>query len=177
MYHMLLHTLCLKGPPTMPPKIKITADAILAVALEITRRSGIEGLNAREIARILGCSIQPVFRTFQNMDNLKTALYQEVEAYFNTYMLEGMNHRIPFLGMGLAYIRFASVYRQFKHIDTFKKELQKLKKFHFKELLQVEQQEPILMLLRIQTVEFRVHSFLYLYDICTPLLKWFRKKM
>lgn len=27
----------------MPPKIKITADAILAVALEITRRSGIEG--------------------------------------------------------------------------------------------------------------------------------------
>ena len=92
----------------MPPKIKITADAILAVALEITRRSGIEGLNAREIARILGCSIQPVFRTFQNMDNLKTALYQEVEAYFNTYMLEGMNHRIPFLGMGLAYIRFAS---------------------------------------------------------------------
>ncbi|PKM60680.1 MAG: hypothetical protein CVU99_06820 [Firmicutes bacterium HGW-Firmicutes-4] len=92
----------------MPPKIKIKEDAILDVALEITRTSGIEGLNAREIARILGCSIQPVFRTFQNMDNLKTALYQKVEDYFNTYMLDGMNHRIPFLGMGLAYIRFAS---------------------------------------------------------------------
>lgn len=92
----------------MPPKIKIKADAILEVALEITRTSGIEGLNAREIARILGCSIQPVFRTFQNMDNLKTALYQKVEDYFNTYMRDGLNHRIPFLGMGLAYIRFAS---------------------------------------------------------------------
>lgn len=92
----------------MPPKIKIKEDAILDVALEITRQSGIEGLNAREIAKILGCSIQPVFRTFQNMDNLKTALYQKVEDYYNTYMLAGMNHRIPFLGMGLAYIHFAS---------------------------------------------------------------------
>lgn len=92
----------------MPPKIKIKEDAILDVALEIIRTSGIEGLNAREIARILGCSIQPVFRTFHNMDNLKTALYQKVENSFNTYMLDGMNHRIPFLGMGLAYIRFAS---------------------------------------------------------------------
>ncbi|MDO9493643.1 TetR/AcrR family transcriptional regulator [Acetobacterium sp.] len=92
----------------MPPKIKIKEDAILDVALEITRKSGIKGLNAREIAKILDCSIQPIFRTFQNMDNLKTALYQKVEDYYNTYMLAGMNHRIPFLGMGLAYIRFAS---------------------------------------------------------------------
>lgn len=91
----------------MPPKIKIKEDAILDVALEITKKSGIEGLNAREIARELGCSIQPVFRTFQNMENLKIALYKKVEAYFNIYMLGGMNHRIPFLGMGLAYIRFA----------------------------------------------------------------------
>lgn len=91
----------------MPPKIKIKEDAILDMALEITRKSGIEGLNAREIAKELGCSIQPVFRTFQNMENLKTALYKKVEDSFNTYMLDGMNHRIPFLGMGLAYIHFA----------------------------------------------------------------------
>jgi len=92
----------------MPPKIKIKEDAILDVALEITRKSGIEGLNAREIARILGCSIQPLFRTFQNMDNLKTALYQKVGEYFNSHMLAGMHHPIPFLGMGLAYINFAT---------------------------------------------------------------------
>ena len=92
---------------SMPPKIKIKEDAILDVALEITRKSGIEGVNARELAKELGCSIQPVFRTFQNMENLKKALYKKVEEHFNAYMLNGMNHRIPFLGMGLAYINFA----------------------------------------------------------------------
>lgn len=91
----------------MPPKIKITKDELLDAAVEITRKSGIEGVNARDVAKKLGCSIQPVFRTFQNMENLKKALYQKVEILFNAYMLRGMNHRIPFLGMGLAYIDFA----------------------------------------------------------------------
>ncbi|KNZ41225.1 TetR/AcrR family transcriptional regulator [Acetobacterium bakii] len=91
----------------MPPKIKIKEDDILNAGIKIARKSGIEGVNARELAKELGCSIQPIFRTFQNMENLKKALYQKVEENFNAYMLNGMNHKIPFLGMGLAYINFA----------------------------------------------------------------------
>lgn len=92
----------------MPPKIKITEEAILDAALEVTRENGISSVNAREVAKSLGCSIQPVFRNFKNMDNLKKDIYKKAEVIYENYMSRGMeNHRIPFLGMGLAYITFA----------------------------------------------------------------------
>ncbi len=92
----------------MPPKIKITEDAILDAAIEITREKGIASVNARELAKSLGCSIQPVFRNFQNMENLKKDLYKKAENIYNDYIRHGMeSHERLFLGFGLVYIDFA----------------------------------------------------------------------
>lgn len=92
----------------MPPKIKITAEAILDVAIGITREKGITSVNARELAKSLGCSIQPIFRNFKSMDNLKKDLCKKTENIFDEYMKQGMERqRTPFLGMGIAYIDFA----------------------------------------------------------------------
>jgi len=92
----------------MPPKIKITPEEILDSAIQITRKKGIASVNARELAKSLGCSIQPIFRNFQSMDNLKMDLYKRVENIFDNHMRSGMErHAIPFLGLGLAYIDFA----------------------------------------------------------------------
>lgn len=92
----------------MPPRVKVTEEAVLDAAIEITRDKGIAGVNAREIGNALGCSVQPIFRNFQSMENLKEVLYKRVENIFDDHMRRGMElHRIPFLGMGLAYIGFA----------------------------------------------------------------------
>ncbi len=92
----------------MPPKVKVTEEAILDAAIEITREKGIAGVNARELGKALGCSVQPVFRNFQSMEKLKEGLYKKAENTFDDHMRRGMElHRIPFLGMGLAYIKFA----------------------------------------------------------------------
>ena len=92
----------------MPPKVKITEEEILQAALEIIRSKGIAGVNARDIGKALGCSVQPVFRNFQNMEKLKEALYRKAEEALDSRMRGGMeSHRIPFLGIGLAYIQFA----------------------------------------------------------------------
>lgn len=92
----------------MPPKRRITLDSILDAAIEIVRKKGIASVNARELAKSLGCSIQPVFRNFQSMDNLKLDLYKKAENIFDDHMRSGMErHPIPFLGLGLAYIEFA----------------------------------------------------------------------
>ncbi len=92
----------------MPPKIRITEEAILDAAIAITRENGIASVNARELAKSLGCSIQPVFRSFQSMDNLKKDICKKAESIFDNYTRQGMErHRIPFLGVGLAYIDFA----------------------------------------------------------------------
>ncbi|HSP48371.1 MAG TPA: TetR-like C-terminal domain-containing protein [Clostridiaceae bacterium] len=92
----------------MGPKVKITEEAILQAALDITRESGIGSVNAREVAKVLGCSIQPVFRNFQNMDNLKKELRERARDMYDAYTQRGMeSHKIPFLGIGLAYVEFA----------------------------------------------------------------------
>lgn len=92
----------------MPPKIKITEEDILDAAIEITRNNGIASVNARKIGKVLGCSVQPVFRNFQNMEDLKERLFKKTENIFDDHMRCGVNlHQIPFLGMGLAYIYFA----------------------------------------------------------------------
>jgi len=92
----------------MPPKSKISPEAILDAATQITREKGIGSVNARELAKALGCSIHPVFTSFQSMDNLKIDLYKKTENIFDDHMKSGMGrHPIPFLGLGLAYIEFA----------------------------------------------------------------------
>lgn len=99
----------------MPPKVKISQATIVNAAIELIREKGMESLNARELAKKLGCSTQPIFRTFANMEELKKFLYIQVEEFYNQYVLKGMNSSIPFLGIGLAYIDFA-----FKEKNLFK---------------------------------------------------------
>ncbi|MFT4145397.1 MAG: TetR-like C-terminal domain-containing protein [Mobilitalea sp.] len=92
----------------MPPKIKITQEDIMNRAVQIVRENGIESLNARDLAKELGCSVHPIFRAYTSMEGLKTAVYQEVENIYNKHMLSGMEQsENGFLGMGLAYIDFA----------------------------------------------------------------------
>lgn len=92
----------------MPPKIKITKEKILNAAFKIVQEKGYESLNAREIAKKLNCSTQPIFRVYENMNELKIELYKKVDEYQVFYMQNGMEkHEIPFLGMGIAYIEFA----------------------------------------------------------------------
>ena len=52
----------------MPPKVKITKEDIVQAGMEIVRRDGEAGLNARSIAAVLGCSTQPVFSNYDSMD-------------------------------------------------------------------------------------------------------------
>lgn len=92
----------------MPPKIKVTKESIIEASYFLLKEQGFQKVNARDVAKSLNCSVQPIFRTFQHMDNLKKELYRHVEEIFDQFMESGMqNNRIPFLGMGLAYIEFA----------------------------------------------------------------------
>lgn len=91
----------------MPPKIKISEEEILEEAILIIREKGYTNLNARDLAKRLGCSVHPIFRAFLSMDGLKKAVYQKVEQIYNNKMLEAGKQEGGFLQMGLAYIDFA----------------------------------------------------------------------
>lgn len=92
----------------MPPRVKVSEEAIIEAALQIAREHGIAQINARELAKALGCSIQPIFRTFKSMENLRKALYEKVSQVYEEHVMQGLAHAVrPSLGVGLAYIDFA----------------------------------------------------------------------
>ncbi|HCL03570.1 MAG TPA: TetR/AcrR family transcriptional regulator [Lachnoclostridium phytofermentans] len=92
----------------MPPKIKVTEEEIMNVAIRMVREKGMDSLNARDLAKEIGCSVHPIFRTYNSMEGLKTAVYEMAENIYNERMMSaGENSEDGFLNMGLAYIDFA----------------------------------------------------------------------
>ena len=54
----------------MARKEAVTEDEILNTAFVMTREAGEEALTARKVAARAGCSTQPIFRIYRNMEEL-----------------------------------------------------------------------------------------------------------
>ena len=93
----------------MPPKIKITKEEIVQSALELIREGGEASLNARNIAKALDCSTQPIFSNFATMDELHHAVLGHADAIYNKYIQQEIKSGKypPYKASGMAYIRFA----------------------------------------------------------------------
>ena len=93
----------------MPPKIKVSREDIINTCLEIVRISGIEGINARNIASVLGCSTQPIFSNFKSMEELEEeAVLAAYQIYLDFIKREVESEKYPkYKAFGMAYIRFA----------------------------------------------------------------------
>jgi AcrR family transcriptional regulator len=59
----------------MPPKITTSKEMIIKAGYSIANEEGIDQVNCRAIAKKLGCSTQPVFSRFPNMDELKEEVF------------------------------------------------------------------------------------------------------
>lgn len=99
----------------MPPKIKIKKDDIFTVAIDITREHGWEKLNAREIAKILNCSTQPIFSNYKNMDELKGEVIAYAVDTYKNYLSTEINNAIypTYKASGMGYIKFAREEKEF----------------------------------------------------------------
>ena len=92
----------------MPPKIRYDREAVLQAAYRLARSQGADAVNARAIARELGCSTQPIFRAFSGMDELRQELLLLAKACYNGYMARSASLADkPYKGTGMAYILFA----------------------------------------------------------------------
>lgn len=94
----------------MPRKTVIHKQDIINAAVEIVRANGYENLNARAIAEKLGCSTQPIFSNFRNMEDLtRSVIGRSLEIYddFVAGEFKKPHDYPPYKTNGMAYIRFA----------------------------------------------------------------------
>ena len=61
----------------MARKEQITKEKILETAFDLAREEGIDSVTARKLATRIGCSTQPIFRVYSNMNELYTDIYQK----------------------------------------------------------------------------------------------------
>ncbi len=93
----------------MPPKQRISKDDIVLAGIELVRKNGIDGVNARSVAAKLNCSTQPIFSNYASMDELKKDIIKTAYEKFMEYTL---NYKPPkdypkYKNTGLAYVSYA----------------------------------------------------------------------
>ena len=91
----------------MPPKEKVSKARIEDTAFEMTREYGFSEVTARKLADRLGCSTQPIFRSYENMDELRTDLFYMSIEFFLGKMLAARNRNPAYMGLALSYVEFA----------------------------------------------------------------------
>ena len=91
----------------MPGIKKVNKEDIVNACVGIIRNEGMYNLNARRIAKELGCSTQPIFYIYSNMDEMKNDALKEISNIFYNAMFEQNYDRVVYKDIGKNYIRFA----------------------------------------------------------------------
>lgn len=91
----------------MPAIKKISKNDIIKTSIAIIRKEGLTGLNARKLAKELGCSTQPIFYVYSSMDEIKVDIMREISLIFDNAMLESNYNKPVYKDIGKNYIKFA----------------------------------------------------------------------
>ncbi len=92
----------------MARKESVTKKDILNAAFLMTKEEGMENVTARKLAAKAGCSTQPIFRHYKNMEDLQDDLYEMMMLHFGQfYHAFPKTEQTPFVHLGLVYMKFA----------------------------------------------------------------------
>ena len=106
----------------MPATKKVSREAIIDAAAEVLREGGFAAVNARSVAKKLGCSTQPIYLSFKNMEELKTALTERAIARHTQHVRDSLrvhddvgscySHYSRYSSYGMGFIQFAAQEKQ-----------------------------------------------------------------
>ena len=100
----------------MPAAKKVSKDVILDAEINVLRDDGYSAINARSVAKKLGCSTQPIYFSFRNMNELKAALTERAIQMHTQHVRDslrihaGNDSRYSSYGMG--FVKFAAEEKQ-----------------------------------------------------------------
>ena len=86
----------------MASEKRITRESILQAAIQTIQSGGAESLTVRNIAKTLGCSTQPLYYEFENIQHLKDALHDYIRENFLKF------HNDSYKALGQSFLSFAT---------------------------------------------------------------------
>lgn len=92
----------------MPRKEMITKEMLLFAAFSLAREDGLRNVTARKLAQKAGCSTQPIFRVYRNMEELQDDVFRQTAEYFGSFYSNFPKaYDTPFINLAIAYISFS----------------------------------------------------------------------
>lgn len=96
----------------MARKETVTKQMILDAAFEMAGENGYREVTARKLAGHIGCSTQPIFRVYANMEELQEEYIEKTVAFFGEFYKDYPRlYEEPFVDLGMAYISFAGKHK------------------------------------------------------------------
>lgn len=99
----------------MARKKEIDKQRILDAAYKLAVRGGIESLTARNIAKAVNYSTQPIYLEFENMQDLRNQVLARISDELKSNTLQQNFTGEPLIDLDLSYLYFAK-----EHVDLFR---------------------------------------------------------
>ena len=95
----------------MPASCKISKEQIIKKAVVIVNKNGWESINARDLAKELNISTKPLYRIYQNMEEIKTDIYKEIYKQYDEFITSRVDNKKALVTLCVAYVEFAKYYK------------------------------------------------------------------
>ena len=101
----------------MARKVVFDENIILEKTKCFIKEKGIDAMNARDLCKYIGCSTQPLFKNFENMDIFKKRLKKYLHDYYDDFILKIVDKNNYLYTISYAYALYAKLeYNIFKSL-------------------------------------------------------------
>ena len=95
----------------MAKALLITKENIVKGAVKLINDDGWLNLNARSLAKHLGISTKPLYRIYNNMDEIKKDVLIEINRQYDEFINSKIDSKKALLTLCIAYVEFANDYK------------------------------------------------------------------
>ena len=95
----------------MPATIELSKEHIVKVAVKMVNDDGWDSVNARSLAKRLGVSTKPLYRIYNNMDEIKEDIYKEISRQYDEFITSRVDNKKALITLCIAYVEFAQEYK------------------------------------------------------------------
>jgi AcrR family transcriptional regulator len=90
----------------MPPKTKYPKEMVIEAAITLLETKGEKGFSAREIAALLNSSVNPIYKNFTSVNELKYCALKRILELFLSYERKEYTTD-PWTNVGVGYVLFS----------------------------------------------------------------------
>jgi len=95
----------------MAKAIDMSKEHIVKSAVKLVNDDGWEELNARSLAKKLGISTKPLYRIYNNMDEIKSDVLTEIYHQYGEFINSRIDSKKALLTLCISYVEFANSYK------------------------------------------------------------------